>query len=132
MIEEAGIKERVIIDNRFIPIREIADYFIASDIVVFPYKDTTTSASIQIAFAFSKPVIVTETGSFSEVVEEGKNGIIIPPENPERLSEGIIKLLSISEEDRKKMGEYGREIAMKKFNWLDIASKTMDVYVEAI
>ena len=41
-----------------------------------------------------KPFIGGNTGGIAEFIEDGKNGLLIDPENPEELAEKIIYLLN--------------------------------------
>jgi glycosyltransferase involved in cell wall biosynthesis len=104
-------------------------YFTAADVVVLPYIKTYQSAVVQTAYAFGKPVIVTNTGSLSEAVEDGKSGYIVPPKNESALTESILKLLS-DETKIQEMGAYGRKLAETKFSWDAIAKMTKDLYLK--
>jgi glycosyltransferase involved in cell wall biosynthesis len=132
LVEELQLKERIIFNTNYIPLRDIHIYFTASDAVAFPYLDTTESGSLQLAFAFSKPVIATRVGSFSEAIEQNKNGLLVPPRNDEALAKAIINILSIDEKILSEMGKYSRYIAEKKYNWKDIGRDTLRLYKEVL
>jgi glycosyltransferase involved in cell wall biosynthesis len=91
LINNLGIEDKVIIVDEYIPNEEVGFYFSAADLVVQPYVSATGSGIIQIAFGFNKPVIVTNVGSLSEVVENGRTGYLVPPESSQDLAEAIIK-----------------------------------------
>ena len=57
--------------------------------VVLPYRSATQSAIVQTAFGRGKPVITTNVGGLAEAVEDGRTGLIVPPENPPALAEAI-------------------------------------------
>lgn len=42
--------------------------------------------------ALAKPIIATKTGTNPEIVEHGKTGLVIEPQNPEMLAQAIINL----------------------------------------
>ena len=44
-----------------------------------------------IAYGFEKPVVVTAVGGLPDVVSDGETGYIVPPCNPGKLAEGIIR-----------------------------------------
>ena len=46
------------------------------------------------AMAAGKPVIGTNVGGIPDVIDDGVNGWLVPPENPELLSRSIAKVLS--------------------------------------
>jgi len=60
-------------------------------------------------------MIVTDVGGSSEMVIDGESGLIVPPKNPQRLAEAIIKLAK--EPDlRRRLGQSGRRLAQQKFS----------------
>ncbi|MFO8052730.1 MAG: glycosyltransferase [Candidatus Omnitrophota bacterium] len=46
------------------------------------------------AAACGTPVIATKVGGFQEIIEDKKDGLLVPPANPDSLSEAILKLLN--------------------------------------
>ena len=70
-------------DFRFIPDAEIATYFAAADVVLAPYRIEAQSGVALTAFHFARPVIATTVGGLPEIVD-GRNGMLVPPEDPAR------------------------------------------------
>lgn len=62
--------------------------------------------------ASGKPIIFS-SNSINNPVEEAKAGITVSPDDPEELANAIIKLYTMPEEERRKMGENGREYVKK-------------------
>ena len=120
-------KVNVIFHDKFIPVTEVAKYFIASDIVVLPYRRVTHSGIPHLAYAFGKPIIASNVGDFGEIIVEGKSGFLLSTNTSEYLSEKIIKAFS----DKSKleaMGDYIRDIYEKKYTWKDSAEALIPVY----
>lgn len=132
IVNELKLKDSVLFFPEYIPLDAIGSFFMASDAVTYPYIDTTESGSLQIAYAFSKPVVVTTVGSFPENVVEGKNGFLVPPGDQDALANAIMNLLSLNDEELKRLGEFSRKITEKRHDWLDIAEKTAGVYKELL
>jgi len=126
-----GQDKTFIILNRFIPDEEVAELFGKASLVVLPYIAGTQSGIITIAGSFKKPVVVTDVGNFSDMVDNGKTGFIVPPKDAYALAEAIIKLLK-DDKLRHEMGENAYKVVKEKFSWDDIAQKTLQVYKEAI
>jgi glycosyltransferase involved in cell wall biosynthesis len=84
----AGL-ERVRLEFRFVPDSEIATYFAACDVVLAPYRTEAQSGVALTAFHFGRPVIASTVGGLPEVIEEGVNGLLIPPEDPAALALAI-------------------------------------------
>jgi glycosyltransferase involved in cell wall biosynthesis len=93
LIDELGIKEKVLLHNEFVPNTEIVNYFCASSIVVQPYKEATQSGITQIAYHFNKPMITTDVGGLSEMVPDGKVGFVTNPD-PAEIADSIYKFFT--------------------------------------
>jgi glycosyltransferase involved in cell wall biosynthesis len=93
MIEELGISHAVVIIDKYVPNEELSKYFEAADLVVQPYLSVSGSGVCQLAYGFGRPVIATNVGSLSEVIEDRVNGRIVPPQDPKALAEAIVETL---------------------------------------
>lgn len=89
-VDKLGIIENVIFIDNYVPNEDLGRYFAVSDVVVLPYTSATQSASIQTAYAFNKPVISTAVGGLSDVVEDGKTGYVIDPENADDIAKKVL------------------------------------------
>jgi len=92
--EALGIAGRVRLLNRYVPNEEVGLYFAAADVVVLPYLEATQSAVLQMAFGYEKPVITTSVGGLPEMVQHGRLGIVVPPQDPTALAAAIDQYFS--------------------------------------
>ncbi len=92
--QEFGVEQAITIVNRYVPNEELQSYFDLADVVVLPYISATQSAVVQLAFGFGKPVITTRVGGLHEVVQDGVNGLIVPPQDEVALAEAVIRYFS--------------------------------------
>ena len=120
-------KDYVEVYARFIPWDFAAELFMKSKIVVLPYIECSQSGVVPVAYRFKKPVIATSVGALPEIVENGKTGYIIPPQNVKVLAEKIIELLK-NERLRLKMGERGYEKLKNDMSWKNVAEAILKVY----
>jgi glycosyltransferase involved in cell wall biosynthesis len=88
-VQELGIARQVNIVDEFIPNERVTEFYAACDVVMLPYKSATQSGILGIAYGFERPVIVTDVGGLAESVEQGRTGLIVPPESPEALAEAV-------------------------------------------
>lgn len=110
-----------------IPHTEIQRYYQIADIVVLPSLMEATSLSGLEAMSCGKALLGTNVGGIPEIIEDEKNGRLIPPENPEEIADAIVGMLH----DRKRlneMGNYGRKLAVERFSWSEVAKKTLAIY----
>lgn len=92
------LKENLEIINANILPEDAYKYFEKSEFVVLPYLDATWSGVIPVAYAFSKPVIVTNVGELSSVVDDFNTWLIIEKNNVAKLAESIIFMLENKEQ----------------------------------
>jgi glycosyltransferase involved in cell wall biosynthesis len=76
------------------------------------------------------PIVATDISGNRDLVENGKNGYLVPPADHESLAQAIIKILS-DEQASKNFGKRNR-IASNEYSWRKVAAKYSDVYKEAI
>lgn len=117
--------------NYYIPENEVGSFFQRATVVVLPYIEGTQTGIIPIAYAFKKPVVVTDVGSIHEVVENGKTGFVVPSKDSNSLAEAIVILLK-DDKLRKEMGENAYRKMKEELSWDKIAKKTIEVYKETI
>lgn len=114
LIDESGASERVNVVDSYMPDREVEKYFAAADLVILPYISATQSGIVQIAYGFTKPVIVTEVGGLPDVVEDGRTGYVVEPKNPEAIAEAALKFFR--EDQAESMAENIERDAYR-FSW---------------
>jgi len=89
--QEYNVVDAITFVNRYVPNEELGPYFDVADVLVLPYVSATQSAVAQLAFGFEKPVITTRVGGLHEVVKEGVNGLIVPPQDEAALAEAVLR-----------------------------------------
>lgn len=90
LIRKLGLQEHVTFVHEYIPNEQVERYFAAADLVVIPYVSATQSGIVQLAFGFSKPVIVGNVGGLTEVVEHGKTGYLVAPRDPDAIASAVL------------------------------------------
>ena len=125
------VDERVEIYHRYVSDAELGRFLRRASVVVLPYLDATQSGVVLTAYAFNKPVVATNVDGLANVVEDRAMGLLVPPRNPERLSEAILTLLN-DPDLRGKMSRAIQERVRTTFAWDKIAAETIDSYKKAI
>ena len=83
------------------------------------------------AMAMGKPVVCTRTVGSQVVVRHNETGLIVPPQNPQALTEAVIDLLN-NPDRMKKMGELGRKRVTALFSPKKFVQKHEAFYREII
>jgi glycosyltransferase involved in cell wall biosynthesis len=113
--------------NRWIPDTEVGTIIERAAVVVLPYLEASQSGVIPLAFAAGRPVIATRVGAIEEQVQDGVNGILVPPKDARALADAIIHLLS-NREKLMWMGTMAKATAACELNWDRIAELTVKSY----
>jgi glycosyltransferase involved in cell wall biosynthesis len=92
----------------------VPEILCAADIYCQPSRSEGIPLSIMEASIASLPVIASNVGGIAEAVDDGNTGFLIPKEDPILLAEKLHYLLSY-EEQRVRMGENAKQLAINKF-----------------
>jgi glycosyltransferase involved in cell wall biosynthesis len=106
---------------------DIADLYQQSHIACLAsyYREGIPKSLIEAA-ACGKPIITCDMPGCRIIVEDGKNGFLIPPRDPKALAEAICKLLDLTL--RQKMSEASRLHAETYFGEEVINAQTLELY----
>lgn len=96
-------------------------------LAVYPYRSSTQSGALQVAYTFGRPVVATAVGGLPEAVEHGRSGFLVPANSPKDLAGGILKLVA-NHQLAKVMGEYARHLSETRFSWRAVARQIIGVY----
>ncbi|MFC6993634.1 glycosyltransferase family 4 protein [Haladaptatus sp. GCM10025707] len=114
-----------------IPRESVPDYYSVCDILVLPrphHVATEVAAPTKFAeyAAMGKPILATNVGDAANLIRQYECGVVIENNSAERITEGIAELQSLSQSERKKMGENSRKMAISEFNWEKIGKSLSD------
>ncbi|HKY71407.1 MAG TPA: glycosyltransferase family 4 protein [Nitrospira sp.] len=107
-----GIADRV----HFLGFQEdVAPFLSALSLYVHPARMEGFGIAVVEALAAGKAVVATRVGGVPEVVDEGRTGLLVAPEQPEELSAAVLALLR-DDAKRKAMEESGMHAARSRFD----------------
>lgn len=111
--------------------QDVSEILHLFDLYVLSSRSEGLPLSLLEAMAARKPVVVTDVGMNSRIVQNGFNGFVVPPESPESIADAIVRVL--------KDVDYCREIANNAFNTVQekysdnqMANKYMFLYKEVL
>jgi len=99
----------------------------ASQMLVVPSRTESIPQVIKEAFYLKVPVIATNVGGIPELVVHQETGILVPPEDPEKLKIAINNLLD-NEESRRNFANNAFEFINKNFSWDVLLEKYTNLY----
>ena len=119
--------DRFVVINEFVSNERRSELFAQSAVVVLPYVEASQSGVVPIAYAFEKPVVVTDVGGLPETVDHEVTGIVVPPRDDAALANAIARLLERPDLARQ-MGAAGRRKLEREWSAPRVAEQTMEVY----
>jgi glycosyltransferase involved in cell wall biosynthesis len=90
-------------------IDHLDEFYAALDLYIMPSRSEGWGLTALSAMAFGIPVIASNVGGLSELVEQGKSGWLVPPESPEALADAIVQAAS----DAALLCEFGRHAGLR-------------------
>lgn len=124
---ELGVSSNIIFTGKRSDARDI---LALGDVFIFPslYGEGLPLALLE-AMAAGMPCIVTSTGPNSEVIEDGKNGIIIKPAHPKEIAGAVLDLFSRPDK-LSKFGKLGLQTVKDRFSAFSSARMLEEYYVK--
>ncbi len=108
------------------------DFFSSIDIFTMPtiYHEPK-GLSVLESLASGVPVVQPRHGSFPEWVENTGGGLLVDPESPQALADGIWQLYQDAEL-RRRLGRAGRAAALEKYDHHVVADHMLAIYRDAL
>ena len=123
-IEQLGLTENFVLLGFRRDVKQLLGLF---DLFILPSLSEGLPNAVLEAMACSNPVVATAVNGVVEVVADGETGFLVPPQNPSRMTEAVIKMLA-SPEKMKGMGRKGRERVADHFSVEQQISKFEELY----
>jgi starch synthase len=145
LVAELGeIRSGVVWIPEHLPQPKLAALLTQADLFVCPSIYEPLGIVNLEAMACGAPVLATATGGIPEVVVEGETGWLVPieqvqdgsgtPVNPEKFIADWADALNaaLASGQLESFGQAGRVRAVEKFSWESIATRTLEVYKQAL
>ena len=98
-----------------------------SQILVVPSRIESIPQVIKEAFFLQVPVIATNVGGIPELISNNITGLLVPPENPEAMTDAINELLS-DNNTKQKLSKNAFKFINKNFSWDVLIEKYIKLY----
>ncbi len=84
------------------------------------------------AMASALPVVATDVGGTGELIIDGKTGYLVPPADPDRLAEALLKVLYLNVSERKLLGLAGMARVEQEFHVDKMVKAYENLYSDCI
>jgi glycosyltransferase involved in cell wall biosynthesis len=110
--------------------KDVPDLMAAADLVVLPSVAEAFGLVLTEAVYLGTPVVATQVGGIPEIIDDGVDGRLVPPADPQALAEVITDLLN-DPVRRQQMAGTGREKVLRRFRFEDMVRSYEAVYEQA-
>jgi teichuronic acid biosynthesis glycosyltransferase TuaC len=109
----------------------VRDWYNAADCLLLPTYTDAVPTSVMEAFSCEIPAIVTDIGGCPEIVEHGKNGLIVPVRDVLALHNAV-QWMSTHADERRLMGIAARVVAVQRFDHKRMVQKLISIHESLI
>jgi len=110
------------VDNKDIP-----EWYQKASVFVCPSFFESFGTVNAEALSCGTPVVASNVGGIPDIVKDGINGILVPPNDPIRIANALEKLLE-DKELREKYGKEGRSMVERQFSLDYVTKEIMQIY----
>ena len=120
-----GVSERVRWTG-YVPTEQVSAALLSADVLILPYRDGISfrRGSLHAALAHGCPIVSTTPQVPLPELHEGENILLVPPEQPEAVSQAAQRLVR-DPELKQRIGQ-GAQALAKQFTWEHIVQRTLN------
>ncbi|MCK5742960.1 MAG: glycosyltransferase family 4 protein [Chlorobi bacterium] len=133
IIKKDNVGDSTIITG-IVPYGEIPEYLSACDILLSPCVSNEDGSEFFNSpiklfeyLAMGKPIIATDVGQQSDVIQHNVNGLLCPERDPKALADGVIEIYK-NKDLADRLSKEARKTAVEKYNWKFNAQRIVDAY----
>jgi len=128
-VRRTGLEDVVFVGH--VSYDELPRYYKAADVFCAPATGRESFGIVLLeAMALGKPIVATNIEGYSNVLTDGAEGLLVPPEDEERLAQALITLLSDGSL-RRQMGDKGR-LKAQEYSWEKVAQRVLNHYMKIL
>ena len=131
-LERQAIELNIADRARFIGFREdIEDIYRAMDLLILPSHSEGLPNVLLEAFSFGKTAVATSVGGVPELMEHGRNGLLVAPGKPEFLAGAVIQCVK-NQSQRESMGSAARQTVQSRFSFEEQTRRLEAIYAQLL
>lgn len=100
----------------------------AMDVFVLPSVLESCPVALLEAMAMKTPVVATNVGAVTEMVDSGRTGFVVPPRDPQAIAEAVLAILALPPDRVRDMVERARKTVEGDFSVETVARQQLQLY----
>jgi len=135
-VKSLGLEDRVEMPGR-VPEPQLHRAFARAHVLVLPSivdaRGDTEGLGVVLleAMSYRLPVIASNVGGITDIVADGKTGLLVPPADPAALA-GALERLATDTALAEQLAEAGRQYVEEHFSWPAILEEWQSCYAAAV
>lgn len=117
--------------DKYLTPREVIEYFDESQVVVLPYTEASQSGVAAYAIGRGRPLVVSDVGGLTEMINTGSSGIAVKPRDVVSLSDAIVELCT-NKPMAESFGVEALRLGGGRLSWEANVSACVDLYRRVI
>lgn len=101
------------------------------DLSIVPSLSESFGAAALESSAMRVPIVASNVGGLADTVHHGETGLLVPPADPDALADAILALLADAPR-RRRMGDAGRAMVARRYEWDAIVAHWVAAYEHAL
>lgn len=130
LINELKLENHILVIEKP-PREDVIAAYEASEFLVLPSRWELSPLTPLEGFAFKKPVVSTRTHGIPYTIQDGRNALLVEPEDYKQLSNAILKFMN-NDKMRIEYGLDGYRLVHDVCNSEEMARNTLKVYEEVV
>lgn len=130
-VKEFGIENKIVFVGKIKDDSQLVEFYKSSNILVLPSVWDTSPITLVEAMCFGLPIVATKVGGIPEYVENGVNGILVPPKDSQALAKAV-SLLIDNYNLRKKLsdGSFEKSFKYRNRTWEVVGKEYYEILSE--
>jgi L-malate glycosyltransferase len=124
LVRRLGLQERVTFLGERDDVPRVLE---ALDVALVPSSQEPFGRGVIEAMAMARPVVATNVGGPAEIIRDGVDGVLLPPDQPAAWAEAVDSLLRRPERAHA-MGQHGRQRVRERFTSAHHAALMSELY----
>src|SRR5208282_2495797 len=126
-VQALGIQDSVHLHLKFVPVEMLPSFYQSSDVIVYPYREITTSGAITTGIGYAKAIVATRVPAFRELLQEGETALFVDYGDVDGLGDAISQLIR-DPKLRARLAENVAALGRRCSSWEAIAERTRQCY----
>jgi glycosyltransferase involved in cell wall biosynthesis len=130
LARESGVGDRVVFRGR-LEGTALADAYRGARVLALPTRYDSFPSVLVEAMACGRPVVTTPVGGIPTLVQDGGNGLLIPPGDESALTGALARTLD-DDALAARLGDAGRALVERELSWERQCERTAEVFERAL